>query len=69
MKSSIKGHFLSIKDNTRFALFVCSAFLLLGLGMVNKSKSFPFLLDEKFKQMESPSGQKQAMQISESNKA
>jgi len=69
MNSSIKGHFLSIKDNTRFALFVCSAFLLLGLGMVNKSKSFPFLLDEKFKQMESPSGQKQAMQISESNKA
>ena len=69
MKSSIKGHFLSIKDNTRFALFVCSAFLLLGLGMVNKSKSFPFLPDDKSKQLESPASQKQAMQISESNKA
>jgi hypothetical protein len=69
MKSTIKGHFLSLKDNARFALFVCSAFLLLGLGMVNKTKSFPFLLDGKSKQHESPAGQKQAMQISESNKA
>ena len=69
MNQSIKGHFLSIKDNARFALFVCSAFLLLGLGMVNKSKSFPFLPDDKSKQLESPASQKQAMQISESNKA
>ena len=69
MKSSIKSHFLSIKDNVRFALFVCSAFLLLGLGMINKSKSFPFLPDGKSKQQESPAGQKQALQISEANKA
>ena len=75
MKNTIKSHFLSVKDNLRFALFVGFSGILLALGMVNHSKTdllWPGgkqLIDSKPKQSVTPIMHKEFRQISELNKA
>jgi hypothetical protein len=60
MKPFVNSHFLSVKDNLRFVLFVASAFLLLVLGAVNKDKALQILpmqnqiIDSKPKQSDLP---------------
>jgi hypothetical protein len=75
MKNTIKGHFLSVKDNIRFALFLGFAGFLLVLGMMNRSRPLsPWtdgnqLIDSKPKQSVTPIMHKELRQVSELNKA
>ena len=75
MKNSIKGHFLSVKDNIRFALFLVFAGFLLVLGMMNRSRQLSpstdgnQLIDSKPKQSVTPIMHKELRQVSELNKA
>jgi hypothetical protein len=75
MKNTIRAHFLSVKDNIRFALFVVFAGFLLALGMMNRSRPLsPWtdgnqLIDSKPKQSVTPIIHKESNQISELNKA
>jgi len=43
MKTFVNSHFLSVKDNLRFVLFVTSAFLLLLIGAANKGNNLQIL--------------------------
>lgn len=75
MKNTIRGHFLSVRDNIRFALFVVFAAFLLVLGMMNRSRPFaPWtdgnqMIDSKPKQSVTPIMHRELRQISELNKA
>ena len=75
MKNEIKSHFLSLKDNLRFSLFVGFAGLLLTLGMMNRNRSFSIwpdgnqIIDTKPKQSVTPIFHKELTQISQLNKA
>lgn len=75
MKNTIKGHFLSVRDNIRFALFVMFAGFLLAAGMMNRSKPLsPWtdgnkLIDSKPKQSVTPILHKELRQVSELDKA
>ncbi len=75
MKNTIRAHFLSVKDNIRFALFVLFAGFLLAAGMMNRSKSLtPWmdgnqLIDSKPKQSVTPVIHKELSQVSELDKA
>jgi hypothetical protein len=75
MKNTIRGHFLSVKDNSRFALFVLFAGFLLAAGMMNRSKPLtPWtdgnqLIDSKPKQSVTPIIHKELRAVSELDKA
>jgi hypothetical protein len=40
MKNRIKNHFLSLRDESRFTLFLVLASILIGIAMLNRSGSF-----------------------------
>jgi hypothetical protein len=70
MKTFVNRHFLSGKDTLKFMLFVASAFILIGLGAVNKYRPIQLLpsqnqiLDSKPKQSVLPSIHKPLRDIS-----
>jgi hypothetical protein len=70
-----RTHFLSVRDNLRFALFVGSASLLLMLGFMNKSKSVrnlpggTQLIDSKPQSEIFPAAKSAFSQISEKSRA
>lgn len=43
MKNANKTHFLSLRDKSRFALFLLTASVLIALGMLNRPKQSPLL--------------------------
>lgn len=43
MKTFVNGHFLSLKGDLRFVLFITSAFLLLVIGAANRENSLRLL--------------------------
>jgi hypothetical protein len=75
MKNTIRAHFLSVKDNLRFTLFVLFAGILLAAGILNRSKPLtPWtdenqLIDSKPKQSVTPIIHKELSQVSELDKA
>jgi hypothetical protein len=43
MKNANTTHFLSLRDHSRFALFLLTASILIALGMLNRPKQSPLL--------------------------
>ncbi len=66
MNKTIQKHFLSIRENGRFFLFLLLASLLIGLGMLRKSRSVFFwpagseLIDNTPKESISPAAEQGA---------
>ena len=71
MKPFVNEHFLSLRDNLRFVIFVAAALLLVIIGSLNKDKALQVLptqnqlIDSKPKQSEIPGVNKPGLEKSE----